>query len=86
MTLSRRQRERQAARSRNRRADMGWGGKQLQQVLSVGQMQADTKQPLVERIALALLFILPQAANIWIQSNGGRAFVHLLTPGNRTAA
>lgn len=41
VTFSRNLRERQAARSRDGRAECGLGGKQLQQALSVGQTTAE---------------------------------------------
>lgn len=50
VTLSRNQRERQAARSRDRRAECGLSRKWLQQVLSVGQATAEMNQPLIGRM------------------------------------
>lgn len=63
---------------------MGWGGKQLQQVLSFGQTRADMSQPLVRSTRgpgqfqvtrLVVLFFLSWAENIWIQRDGGHMFI-----------
>lgn len=83
MTLFRNQREWQAARSKDRRAECGLGWEAASAGLvcwpdeNRDEPATDEKDevPASSRILLALLFHLPQSENIWIQRDEGHMFI-----------